>query len=251
MVPEARSSPAWRRQRRKQGDKQRAGCGVGGLGPGQGGGSLPRGAFCNGAPLTGPGCVGSGVCWPCQRAVRRERVIGVRGGGLPKQHRSLGPQGQKVCLSLPLPQAPDTPGFLPWQLQRPAFRPSPQGTPDCVPSSTRKSGSPSAITSPPSRRHPETGRLWKGEAEVTSSDAPSPGRTPVGTGEQGHPPEAPHWRRHTGAALGPGWTGRRGSERLRASQAGWWLAALAIPTDSIPAPDPYVTPSTPRSIPGP
>lgn len=47
-------------------------------------------------------------------------------------------------------------------------------------------------------------------------------------------PGGPWW-----APGGKGTPGRRrGSKRLRAPQAGWWLAALAIPTDSIPAPDP-------------
>lgn len=34
----------------------------------------PRGAFCNEAPLIRPGCVGSGVCWLCRRALCRRHL---------------------------------------------------------------------------------------------------------------------------------------------------------------------------------
>ena len=75
--------------------------------------------------------------------------------------------------SLPLPEAPRPQTCIPCHSKD--LRSVPplllSGTPDFAPSEASKSRSPSTFTSPPFRRHPETGLLWKGEAKVTSPSA--------------------------------------------------------------------------------
>lgn len=72
----------------------------------------------------------------------------------------------------------------------------------------------------------------------------------MGTGEKGHPQEAPQGRKHAGAALGTDGTGPRDAKRLRASQAVVGGSPRNPQAPSLHL-TPYVGPSTPSSIPGP